>query len=143
MNLQLPISTFMTTDLITVQSDDKVVVVNDIMENHGIHHVPVINFNKLVGMISKSDLLHFLKGMNYDSYQDIMNDVRLKNYVASEIMTEDLECLQPDDELQKALELFQKNKYHAIPIVKDDDELVGILTTFDILKLVLEEHVNA
>ena len=139
MNIQAPISSIMSTDLMVVQSDDKVVIVKNIMEANEIHHVLVVNFNKLVGMISQSDILHFLKGMNYNSYQDIMNDVRLKNYTAEEIMTEDLECLQPEDSIEKALELFQKNKFHAIPIVKDDNSLVGIITTFDIINMVLEK----
>ena len=143
MNIQAPISSIMTTDLMVVQSEDKVVIVRDIMDINEIHHVPVVNFNKLVGLISKSDLLHFLKGMNYNSYQDLMNDVRLKNYTAEEIMTEDLECLQPEDSIEKALELFQKNRFHAIPIVKDDDSLVGIITTFDIINLLLEKKVSA
>ena len=139
MNIQAPIATIMSTDLMMVQSDDKVVIVRDIMEANGIHHVPVVNFNKLVGLISKSDLLHFLKGMNYNSYQDLMNDVRLKNYIAAEIMTEDLECLQPEDSIEKAIELFQKNRFHAIPIVKGDNELIGILTTFDIINMIVEK----
>jgi acetoin utilization protein AcuB len=139
MNIQAPISTIMSTDLMVVQSDDKVVIVRDIMEINEIHHVPVVNFNKIVGLISKSDLLHFLKGMNYNSYQDLMNDVRLKNYIAEEIMTEDLECLQPEDSIEKAIELFQKNRFHAIPIVKDDHSLVGILTTFDIINMMVEK----
>ena len=139
MNIQAPISTIMTTDLMMVQSDDKVVIVKDIMEANGIHHVPVVDFNKLVGMISKSDLLHFLKGMNYNGYQDLMNDVRLKNYSAKEIMTEDLECLQPEDSIEKAINLFQKNRFHSIPVVKEDSSLVGILTTFDIINLITEK----
>jgi CBS domain-containing protein len=138
MNIQAPVSSIMSTDLMVVQSDDKVVIVRDIMEINEIHHVPVVNFNKIVGLISKSDLLHFLKGMNYNSYQDLMNDVRLKNYIAEEIMTEDLECLQPEDSIEKAIELFQKNRFHAIPIVKDDNSLVGILTTFDIINMIVE-----
>lgn len=139
MNIQAPVSSIMSTDLMVVQSDDKVVIVRDIMEINEIHHVPVVNFNKIVGLISKSDLLHFLKGMNYNSYQDLMNDVRLKNYIAEEIMTEDLECLQPEDSIEKAIELFQKNRFHAIPIVKDDHSLVGILTTFDIINMMVEK----
>lgn len=143
MNIQAPISSIMTTDLVVVQTEDKVVIVRDIMDVNEIHHVPVVNFNKLVGLISKSDLLHFLKGMNYNSYQDLMNDVRLKNYTAEEIMTEDLECLQPEDSIEKALELFRKNRFHAIPIVKDDESLVGIITTFDIINLILEKEISA
>lgn len=142
MNIQVPISSIMTTDLVMVKPDDKMQVVKDIMEVNGVHHVPVVINKKLVGLISKTDLFHFLKGMNYDAYQDLMNDVRLKNYKAEEIMTENLECLQPSDTIKKALEFFQKNRYHAIPIVDEDDNLKGIITTFDIVSMMLEEKVQ-
>lgn len=142
MNLKDPISSYMTTDLMVVESDDKVLVVKNIMEDHNLHHVPVVRFNKLVGLISKSDLLYFLKGMSPDSYEGILNEVRVKNYIAEEIMTENLECLSPDDTIQKALELFQKNKFHAIPIVDDEDSLLGILTTFDIVNILLQKNVK-
>ena len=52
MNIQAPISSIMTTDLMVVQAEDKVVIVRDIMDVNEIHHVPVVNFNKLVGLIS-------------------------------------------------------------------------------------------
>lgn len=139
MNLSNPISTIMTTDLVMVEPDDKVKVVKDIMEANGIHHVPVVKYGKLVGMVSKTDLFYFLKGMSYDSYEEVLNNVRLKNYTAEEIMTESLDCLLPHESIEKALELFQRNRYHAIPIIKDNDDIVGILTTFDIVSLVLKE----
>lgn len=141
MNLQAPVSSIMSTDLMVVANDDKVLVVKNIMEDHNLHHVPVVNFNKLVGLISKSDLLYFLKGMSPGSYEGIMNEVRVKNYIAEEIMTENLECLSPSDNIQKALELFQKNKFHAIPVVDEEDSILGILTSFDIVNVLLQENI--
>ena len=71
----------------------------------------------------------------------IFKEERKQSYykMIREIMTQELDCLQADDKIITALELFQKNKYHAIPIVKEDDEIVGILTTFDIINLIMEE----
>jgi len=139
MNIQAPISTIMSSVLVMVNKDERLQKVKDVMDQNNVHHIPVVREDKLVGMISKTDLLHFLKGMSADLYQEHMNEVRLKNYLAEEIMTEDLECLKSNDTIQTALEYFKKNQYHAIPIVKEDDTIVGIVTTFDIVSMMLEE----
>jgi CBS domain-containing protein len=41
--------------------------------------------------------------------------------------------LEPQDKIGSAAELFLENLFHAVPIVKDD-ELQGIVTSFDIIK---------
>jgi acetoin utilization protein AcuB len=48
-------------------------------------------------------------------------------------MTKGLAVLSPDDRINVAIEVFKENILHAIPIVKDG-ELIGLLTTHDIIK---------
>lgn len=140
MKLYEPISTIMSTELITVNKDYDILTVKKLMDENGIHHIPVVHFEKLVGLISKSDLLFFLKGLSADNFEDMYNESRMENFRAEDIMTENLECLNLDDTILKSIELLQKNKYHSIPIIKDDDTLVGIVTTYDIVNILLEEN---
>ena len=139
MNLQAPISSLMTTNLIIVNADDKLLIVKNIMEEHGIHHVPVLRFNKLVGLISKTDLSFFLKGVNTDGFQETVRKIQLENLTAEEVMTRDLECLLAANSIETALNLFQKNEFHAIPIVNTENEIQGIVTTFDIINKLVEK----
>jgi len=133
MNVLAPVSSIMTTDLITVSGQDKLAVVKKIFDENKIHHVPVVRYKKILGLISNIDLLYFLKGLSKNSYENILNDIRLKNYMAEEIMTTGLATLKPTDRINVALRIFKENRFHAIPIV-DEEELVGILTTYDIIK---------
>jgi len=142
MNILAPISSLMTTKLITVNPEDKLSVVKEIFNDHNIHHIPVVRFRELVGIISKSDLLSFLKGMRNDSSTKIINNTRLNNYTAQTIMTRGVAKLEPDDKINVALEIFKINKFHALPVI-DKGELVGILTTYDILNALTEENANA
>ena len=64
MNVLDPVKSIMTTKLITVSTGDKLTVVKEIFDNNRIHHVPVVRYKELVGIISKTDFMHFLRGFN-------------------------------------------------------------------------------
>ena len=143
MNLLAPVSTIMTKDLITVNPKDKLTEVKRLFEENSIHHLPVVRFKTLVGIISKTDLLHFLKGLGKDTTgEQYLNEVRLNNYCAEDIMTSGMAKLEPDDRINVALEVFKVNLFHALPVV-ENDELVGILTTYDIIKTLADEKVSS
>lgn len=133
MDLLAPVSTIMTKKLITVTPKDKLSVVKEIFDNNKIHHLPVVRYKSIVGMISKNDLLYFLKGATHgNGYEEMLNEARLNNYTADEIMTKGLAKVNSKERIGVAIEVFKANLFHAIPVV-DDDELVGILTTYDII----------
>jgi len=138
MNFTAPISQFMTRKLITVSPGDKITMVKDIFEKHRIHHIPVVKYTTLVGIISKTDFMHFLKGMHTSPYDKMITDSRLENYKVEDIMTKGIATLESTDRLNVALQVLSENLFHAIPIV-DNEELVGIITTFDIIRVLLEE----
>ena len=142
MNVLAPIKTIMSSDLITVNPVDKLTLVKEIFDEHNIHHIPVVRFKELVGIISKTDFLHFLRGFSPNDEDRFVNYARLRAYTAEEIMTKGLAKLDPDDRINVALEIFLVNRFHAIPVVKND-ELVGILTTYDVIKTLAKENVTS
>jgi len=132
MNLLAPVSELMTKELLTVNPEDKLTAVKEIFDANRIHHIPVVRFRKIVGIISKTDLLYFMKGMGKGRQPDGLNEVRLVVTTVEEIMTTGLATLAPTDRINVALEVFRENILHAIPVV-ENEELVGILTTHDII----------
>jgi acetoin utilization protein AcuB len=58
--------------------------------------------------------------------------MRLDSTLVKDIMTTRLGKLAPDDRLNVALEVFLVNRFHALPVV-ENNELVGIITPFDIM----------
>lgn len=133
MNTLNPVKTIMTTNLVTVNPKDSLWEVKKIFDNHRIHHLPVVRYKGIVGLISKTDLLHFLKGACNDNFEEMLNEARLQNYTAEDIMTTGLAKIGPDDHISVAIEIFKENLFHAIPVV-EKEELVGIITTYDIIK---------
>jgi CBS domain-containing protein len=141
MNKVAPVSSLMTRHLITVSPDDKLSVVKEIFEKNSFHHLPVVRFNKIVGIISKHDFDMYVAGLNRHFQDGFVNKFLLVHHQADEIMTKKLAKLNADDELAVALEVFCRNLFHALPVVDDAGELVGILTTWDIINAVAKEKI--
>ena len=138
MNLADPISSIMTTDLYTLHPSDSIAKADSLFKAHRIHHIPVNEDGILVGIVSKSDLNFFKRGFADDKDLDQLEEIRLNNYEISQIMTKKIAKLDATERINVALEIFKENIFHAIPIV-DSGELVGILTTYDILKNLADE----
>lgn len=142
MNTKAPVYSIMTTKVITISPDDQVKVAKETFEVNKIHHLPVLEDEKLVGILSGSDLLHFLRYLDKDSQEPYLNDLRLKNYKVGEIMQTNIATVDYEDSIQSILEVFSQNVFHALPVMKNG-ELVGIVTTQDIVKALLEEATEA
>jgi CBS domain-containing protein len=138
MDFTSPISNFMTRKLVTVLPSDRLTKVKEIFDTTKIHHIPVVRYTTLVGLVSKTDLMYFIKGVNTTEYDEMIQKSRLHNYTVEDIMTEHVATLESTERINVALQLFSENLFHSIPIV-DNNELVGMLTTFDIIKALMEE----
>lgn len=142
MNTFKPVSAFMSTDLITVAPDESLLRVKEIFEQHSFHHIPVVRFKEIVGIVSKTNFDHFMGGASLVGNDRFINDLRLKSTKVQDIMTKGLGKLEPDDRLNVALEIFCMNRFHALPVVQNN-ELVGILTPYDIMKALLNQKIDA
>lgn len=117
-----PIKSIMTTNPVCLQVDSSLADVIQIFANQRIHHLPVVDNKRLVGLITTYDLWR--------------QDAPLEQYATiavSDVMTERVVKLSPDDKIGTAAELFLDKRIHALPIV-DQGNLVGIVTSFDVLR---------
>lgn len=118
-----PISTIMTKKVLTVRPQDTLEVVKDILFFKHVHHIPVVEGRTLIGIITSFDLVRL--GRCQDEYKSIK---------VSEVMTTKVATLTPNDKIGAAAEIFLENLFHGLPIVNEDQDLVGIITTHDVLK---------
>lgn len=132
MDIQRPVKELMRTQLTTLSIDDPLTKVEQVFKENDFHHIPVLDAGKLAGLVSKTDFLFFQKGFAKTKREEELEAFRLKTHRVKEIMTTGLAKLEPSDRISVALEVFKVNMFHAIPVV-EDDKLVGIITTFDII----------
>ena len=130
--MYIPVKDIMSKDLITVKPDTSAREIIQLFQKHDFHHLPVVAERKVKGIISKLDLLDFFEDMS--TWIDNKEQTRylVDNTSASELMTNNPITVKPDDTVEFAIGIFRENFFHSLPVV-DDDELVGILTTYDIL----------
>lgn len=133
MNLLAPISTIMTKNPVIVSPDDSLQTAHEIFDTFNIHHIPVVHQGELVGMLAKSDFSLFKRGLNDETVDLLLVDVRLNNYKVSSLMTRKIAKLDADDRINVALEVFKINMFHAMPVM-EANRVVGIITTHDIIK---------
>lgn len=115
------LSSIMTQKVITVAPTDNLLKVRIIFLENKLHHIPVTEGNKLVGIITTADLWKLEKC--YTDYAEMS---------VNQVMTTKIAKLLPTDKIGVAAELFLENKFHAVPIV-EGDTLVGIVSSFDVM----------
>ena len=130
-----PISKIMTRKPSTVRPEDNLETVRTIFEQHGFHHVPVVEDGKLVGIVSYTDYLRIIRELYGNAQEQRSNDRLLHTLFVKQVMTEHPVCLAPVDTIEDALKIFKTNHFHAIPVVEGDRRLVGILSTHDLIKV--------
>ena len=135
------IKNIMTPDPITINDEDSVSKVIQIMKENDFDHFPVVDkWKNLLGIISKSDLyrkaLHLSQSTSGKSYTDKVLFVTK----ASEIMTPKPVIVTPEHSVEYAIELLLQGDFHALPVVKDD-KLLGIITSKDVLEFIIDERV--
>ena len=77
MNVLAPVKSIMTTELITVNPEDKLTVIKELFDSHNIHHIPVVRYKKLVGLVSKTDFNYFMRGFNRNEEDRFVNEALL------------------------------------------------------------------
>lgn len=118
------VNTIMTTDLITVKPSDTLAHVRHIFMQNSIHHLPVTDDSgRLVGILT-----------TYDMWKNEIAPADYATILVMDIMTVRIAKIGPADKIGTAAEIFLDNRFHALPIVNEDNLLLGIVTSHDVLK---------
>jgi CBS domain-containing protein len=141
MNLLAPVSTLMSSNLITVNPEDTLEKVKTIFDENNIRHIPVVRFQKIIGIISLTDFNHFLHGYTHNQTDELLETSRLSAWKAEDIMTKGLGKVEPTDRIRTVVDIFKMNRFHALPVV-ENEELVGIITVQDIINALADEPVT-
>lgn len=127
----LKVGQYMTTDIFTVQPDDAVQLVADLMGWERIRHVPVEDRDgRLVGLVSYRSVLRFLNGLHGGGKRAEGKDPALTP--VSDIMRRDVFTVTPDTETLDAIRLMRRYRIGCLPVVQDG-HLVAILTEEDFM----------
>jgi len=120
----------MTANPYTVTSSDSITEAYEIMSQHKIRRLPVVDNGRLVGIITDKELQQVTpsKATSLSIYE--INYLLSKTTVGS-VMTRDLVTVSQDALLEEAAVLMRDNNIGALPVM-DGDKLVGIITETEV-----------
>ncbi|AXY26453.1 hypothetical protein CL176_10870 [Suicoccus acidiformans] len=123
---------FMTQQLITITSDTSVSQAEDIMNQRDINRLPVVDGNKLVGLVTR-DTVAKAKPSDATSLDAHELNYLLDKTMVGDIMLQKVITVQPDTMLQDAAALMSEENIGVL-LVLDGPHLAGIITDKDIFK---------
>lgn len=125
------IKDYFTQNIITIDSSLNIKEAIDIMMLNKLHHLPVVNQERIVvGMISDRDILPIIRVLGEEAE-------KLKKTEVEVIMTKDVQVISADESLEAAAQMMLDGFVHALPVV-DNQKLVGIISSTDILRVLVE-----
>lgn len=137
MKKRTPISTIMSTNLVTLSTKDTLENAEKLFKKFHIRNIPVVNGKKIIGMLSYSDLLRI-------SFADVTNDEQnidafvYDMFTIPQVMAKNLTVVQPETTIKEVAQIFAEREFHALPVVEGDD-LLGIVTTTDLSMYLLAQ----
>ncbi|SFZ93666.1 CBS domain-containing protein [Flaviramulus basaltis] len=133
-----PISMIMTEPVITLKKNDSLEKAEHLFKKHHIRHIPVVTGNVVVGMLSYTDLLR-LSFSDLDDNLDGDTDALVYNmFTIKQVMKSSIVTVPSSKSIKEVAEILATKEFHALPIV-DNNKLVGIVTTTDLIKYLLKQ----
>lgn len=123
----------MATPVTTLSPDERLDLAEDVMQAGRIRHMPVVEGDRLVGVVSARDVLAASLSRSQD-YEPTHRRAFLRWVVTRDVMTEKPVTVGPGDSLAEAAELLCKRAIGCLPVVDEDDHLLGLLTATDLLR---------
>lgn len=136
--IELPVSNIMTTNLITLDVKESLDKAEHLFKKYKIRHIPVIENEKIIGMISLNDILRisFADGA-YREEENISSSI-YEMFTIRQLMIGNLETVSPDTTIKEVAELLVKREFHSLPVV-EKGKLKGMVTTTDLIKYLLKQ----
>jgi acetoin utilization protein AcuB len=129
------VSNSMTSKVLTIDPEADIFTAQEMMAEHKIRHLPVTESNdRLLGIVTDRDIrsalpYKFFKQPPGESDKENFAKIKIKD-----IMTPDPITVSPTYTIQDALLVIQDARVGALPVVKEDKILAGIISVRDLLR---------
>ena len=128
-----PVSEIMRTQFVTLKTEDRLDLADDVMKLGRIRHMPVLDGKRLVGVVSQRDLLAASLSRALD-FEASHRRSFLKSVAVEEVMARDVVTVTPDTSIGEAALLMIRRKIGCLPVVGSEGAPVGLVTETDLLR---------
>jgi len=137
MNQHAPIANIMTTELFKLNASEGLIKAKEMFDKKKVRHLPIVSNGKLVGIMSLTDLMRLSFASNFGTDQDSADMAIFDMLSVEQVMKHHPKTVTSTQSIKEVAEMLTKEEFHALPVV-DDDKLVGIVTTTDVIKYLLQ-----
>lgn len=115
----------MTKKVITVDADMNVEKALELMDSKKIKELPVVQNKKYIGLLLYYDLLS----------KDLNKNFKVKDFMKK------VPSIMPKDGISRTISTMQDSGVGALPVIDEDKKVVGIVSDFDVLKLLINDRI--
>lgn len=133
MKRNVPLKSIMTREVATVNVSQKLSDVRKLIAELKIHHVPVVSGPLLVGLISATDLVR-VSFSAYGADQRAVDAMLDHEFSIEGVMVRELVTLKESSTIREATEFLSSGAFHSVPVVDDDGNLAGLVTSTDLIR---------
>ena len=138
----------MTTDVITVSIGDSVETCAKLLQEHNISGLPVLDeAGRVAGVVTEGDLIRRASRVKAPGYLEILGGLiylgspkkfvedlqRAMSLEAGQLMSKDVVFISLEDTVEKAATLMVENRISRLPVVDEQQKLIGIVSRRDIM----------
>lgn len=138
MKKRTPISEIMSIDLITLNHTDDLTTAEELFKMHNIRHIPVVSGDEIIGILSHTDLMRVSYAENTEEVETEVGIVLNSVFTIEQVMAKNVVSVHPKTTIKEVAEILATKEFHALPVV-DNEKLVGIVTTTDLIKYLLAQ----
>ena len=139
MKKRVPIADIMTKEVLTLSIKDDLVTAENVFKKNKIRHIPITSGEHIIGMLSYTDLLRISFADAYGENELEVDTTVYNMFKIEQVMVKNVITVSPKDTIQEVATLLAKKEFHALPVV-DNNKLVGIVTTTDLINYLLEQY---
>lgn len=136
MNNQNLVSSIMTRDVVTLKYNDGLEKAEKLFKSRKIRHIPVVKKDNIIGMLSYTDLLRISFADAFSEYTYDLDTSVYSMFELEQVMARHPFSVNSSATIKEVAQILSEREFHALPVV-DNNKLVGIVTTTDLIKYLL------
>lgn len=134
-----PISKIMSDNVITLNSNDDLTTAEELFKTHQIRHIPIVQGQKVIGMLSHTDLMRVSYAETVEEFETEVDVVLNSVFTIEQVMTKNVVTIEKNNTIREVAEILAAREFHALAVV-EEGELIGIVTTTDLIQFLLKQY---
>jgi CBS domain-containing protein len=134
----LRVNDYMTSDIVTIDPDTSLLEAQRLMGIKRIRSLPVMEEDELVGLVTRTDMVK-VEPSRFASPKNQEQSLSVLLQSVEKIMTRQILTTKPQENLITVAKTMLENKIHCLPVVDHKNQLCGIITDSDLLRMVVKK----